>query len=297
MALTAGQMRSRVAAALDLDVSAGDGPTQVLNDINSGGRRVWEACRWFGRDVDTTLFLVPTYVTGTCDFTNGSTALTGNGTTWTAAMTGRKIALGIGSPYYRFTRTANTTGTIPTGGYVEPTALASTYVIFQDEYDLPATAETVLDCQLYSRLWNGDLTKTTEAAMDADLFVNPRSGPPRRWAPVLSTTSGIRRLRFDPIPTEAARVRVHYLVAWTDLTAAGDVPQMTANRERAWYLASCLEAQRAADARQVTTDQEVEDAIAEAFKKEQPQAPLVVKRTPYGSGRRYGMLGDPPVVL
>lgn len=287
MALNAGQMRSRVAAALDLDVSSGDGPTQVLNDINNGGRRVWEMYPWFGRDVETTLFLVAPYDDGTCDFTNGSTTLAGTTTVWTAAMTGRKIARGIGQPYYRFTRTGNTTGTIPTGGYVEPTALASAYVIFQDEYDLASTAETVIDCELYSAAWRGDLARTTEAAMDADRFINPSLGTPRRWAPVLSTTSGIRRLRFDPVPSEVARVRVHYLVAWTDLTAASDPStQLGSNRERAWFLASCLEAQRAADVRQITTEEEVLAACAEAFAKERPASPVAVRRTPVGGGRR-----------
>lgn len=50
------------------------------------------------------------YGTGTVAATNGSNAVTGSGTTWTAAMTGMYIA--INGVYYAFTRTGNTTGTI-----------------------------------------------------------------------------------------------------------------------------------------------------------------------------------------
>jgi len=93
------QVRSYIAAMLDIDVASGDGPTLVLNAMNLGGRRVWESHSWYGREVTTDLALVAPYSTGTVAIAHGGTALTGTGTTWTEAMTGRKIAVGgIGNP-------------------------------------------------------------------------------------------------------------------------------------------------------------------------------------------------------
>ena len=47
--------RSYIANSLDIDVSAGDGPTNVLQAMNLGGLRVWEARPWFGRRVEADL--------------------------------------------------------------------------------------------------------------------------------------------------------------------------------------------------------------------------------------------------
>lgn len=286
--LTMAQARSYVANLLDIDVSSGDGPTNVLNALNIAGRRVWEARPWFGREVDTVLFTVAPYTTGTATFTLASTAVVGVGTTWVAGMTGRKIALGIGSPWYRFTQTGATTGTIPTGGYAETTASGTTYSMFQDELDLPSTAETILAVNLFSARYRGGMKRATTAVLDDLYFVNPSLGVPYAWAPTLEVTGGIRRIRVTPIPDAIYRMRVRYVAAFTDLAAVGDLCVLGQNRERAWLLAACLEAQRVSDSKPVTNETEVQAAIQEAWIKEQATSPTVIRRTPLGSGAGGG---------
>jgi len=199
-------------------------------------------------------------------------------------MSGRKIAVGgIGQPWYRFTQTAATTGTIPTGGYAEATVTASTYSIFDDELDLPTTAETIRGVWLYSAIYDGQLTQMTQAAMDNHL-VTSRNGTIYAWAPTLSTTEGTRRIRVLPIPNAIGRVRVEYVSAWTNIEANSGESQLSGNRERAWILASALEAQRGSDVKKVTTDEEVLVAIETAWTKDQAVSPQVVRRTPLGHG-------------
>lgn len=277
---------------LDLDVASGNGPTLVLNAMNLGGRRCWESHGWWGREVDTTLFCVAPYITGTIALAQAGTAVTGTGTTWTAAMTGMKLAVGaVGAPPYRFTRTGNTTGTIPTGGYAETTVTTSTYALYQDEYDLPTTAETMKGVWLYSALYNGRMLSRTETQMD-DILTPTYTGTPASWSPVLSQTAGVRRLRISPVPDAIYRLRVKYLSAWTDVAADSSTSQLGANRERAWILASALEAQRAGDAKQVTSEMEVQAAIEEAWVKDQANSPVVIRRTPVGGNRgRRGYFG------
>lgn len=289
--LTNTQVRSYIGSLLDIDVSSGDGPTLVLAAMNQGGRRVWEARSWFGREVTADLFTVAPYATGTVALAQAGTTVTGTGTTWVTGMTGRKIAIpGIGSPWYRFTYVSGTSGTIPTGGYAETTVTASTYSIFQDELDLATTAETIKGVWLYSSLYQGRMLSRTETQMD-DNLVNPTTGVPATWAPVQSLTAGVRRLRVSPVPDAIYRLRVKYLSAFTDVAADSSTCVLGSNRERAWILASCLEAQRGGDAKAVTSEDEVQAAIEEAWIKEQAASPMIARRVPVGGRRGRGGFG------
>jgi hypothetical protein len=86
---------------------------------------------------------VAPYETGTVDVTNGSATVTGNGTTWTAAMVGRKIRVAGENAYYRIKTFTNTTTLVLETIYQGTTktlALGTnpTYSIYKDEYRLPA---------------------------------------------------------------------------------------------------------------------------------------------------------------
>ena len=223
--------------------------------------------------------LFRSYTTGTFAITQGATALVGTGTTWTAAMTKRKFAKGIGSPWYRFTRTGATTGTTAED-YAEATETASNYAIFQDEYDLPSTAETITAVHLlypYSKM-----EQRTQQHMDDAYYVNPRTGIPDTWGSTETQTTAVRRIRISPVPNIVYRIRVRYLAAFTEVTIGGSDCVLGLNRQRAWLLASMYEAQRVGDAKQVTSNDEVEAAIDQAWVKEQPTSPLTIRKVPAG---------------
>lgn len=293
--LTRGALRAVLAARCGVNNDSGSDSEAYLNmDIDAAAKRVWGARPWAERVGECEVFTVAPYTTGTVAITQGSTAVTGSGTTWTTAFTGRKLALALGSPWYRFTRTGNTSGTIPTGGYAEATVTASPYTLFQDEYDLTATFEAIQSAQILSSIRNGDLRETTEADMDERWYVHGAQSTPALFAPCHPTTAGIRRIRLFPIPDTIYRIRVKGLLAYRDMTQDGDLCMLGAKKERLLLLAACLEVQRRGDSRPVTSDAEVEKAIAEQWAAECPQQPLSVVRRPMGGSRRFTMyLRDP----
>lgn len=289
--LTRAQVRAHVAAVCAVNDDAGsDSRTFLDRDINTAGKRVWNARPWRERVVETLIFTVEPYTVGSVDLTHGSTAVAGNGTTWAAGFSGRKLARAYGSPWYRFTRTGNGTGTIPAGGYAEATVAASNYVLFQDEYDLTATMDVIQSAQVLSDHAYPGMNPTTEADLDDRWYTGPASGRPLLYAPTRETTAGTRRLRLYPIPDAVYRVRVRGLRDFTDMTGDSDLCVLGPEKERALILAACLEAQRRGDSRPVTSDGEVEAAIAEAWQVEAGQQPRSVTRRAVVGGSRYGTI-------
>jgi len=80
---------------------------------------------------------VATYTTGTAIVTNGSTTVTGVGTTWTSAMVGRKFRHADEAAYYRIASVTNTTTLVLEQAYQGDTdSTGSSYTIYKDEYRL-----------------------------------------------------------------------------------------------------------------------------------------------------------------
>lgn len=83
------------------------------------------------------------YTTGTCTVTNGSASIVGVGTTWTAAMVGRKFRFATDQAYYRIKSVDSTTAiTLATPYQGSTNATGSTYTIYKDEYRLASDVDT-----------------------------------------------------------------------------------------------------------------------------------------------------------
>lgn len=80
--------------------------------------------------------LVAPYETGTVSVTNGNKTVTGDGTTFTSAMVGRKIRVNNEDAYYRIGAFVSTTEVTLEVAYGGDTATAQSYSIFKDEYRL-----------------------------------------------------------------------------------------------------------------------------------------------------------------
>jgi len=94
------------------------------------------------------------YSTGTVAVTNGSTTVTGSGTTWTSAMTGRQIVIddGGGQPYYTFTYVGATSGTLDRA-YQGATDTSSTYTIAEYYVEMPADCTALDDIRDIAQNW------------------------------------------------------------------------------------------------------------------------------------------------
>lgn len=81
---------------------------------------------------------VAEYTTGTASITNGSAAVTGTGTTFTAAMVGRKIRFNGETAYYRILSYTSATSITLEAPYQGSDDTDATFSVYQDEYRLRA---------------------------------------------------------------------------------------------------------------------------------------------------------------
>lgn len=114
-----------------LDVIDGvllDRYTEILDRLN-----------WSRLQAQSVLTSPASYADGTVAVTNGSNAITGTGTAWTAAMTNRIIRINGESDYYGFSYVTGTTATLDRA-YTGETASELGYRLDQNLYTLPVDA-------------------------------------------------------------------------------------------------------------------------------------------------------------
>lgn len=115
----------------------------VKKSINIALLRIAEYFEWPFYMVNTgVISTVAPYTTGTVTATNGSAAIVGVGTAWTSAMTGRKIRVASGQPYYRIKSIDTATTLTLTTLFQSDNATAATYTMYKDEYRLASDVDT-----------------------------------------------------------------------------------------------------------------------------------------------------------
>lgn len=294
MALTYRQLVQEVCVRLDLDDTAGgEFDTTVKRYVNMAARFVWTSHMWVERWKDNNLVTVAPYSTGTAAIANAATALTGSGTIWSATYNKFKFATAYSQPWYRFTRTGNTTGTLDRA-YVETTETAATYVLYQDEFDLASDVDTVITVSLYRSAQN-PVVYTPLSQLDASAFVHGTTGVPQFWSMTTGQTADTKRIRLYPIPDAAYGLRVQYAKAWTDLSTDGDLHALGANKDLLLIKAAAFEAQAIVGSQRYVSKSEVDQAIADAWSNERPMMSSPLRRRPfdYGTLRSKWMVNLP----
>lgn len=199
--------------------------TSFTRWINQVCRRIAYAYPWDEMRSDQKVVTIAPYVTGNVDVSNGSPNLTFHGSTLVAGMVGRKFALTQGGPYYRILSVNTGAGTaVLTENYIGATALASAFVIYQDEYDLATGTHAVEDVQVIdNQVWYPPLRLFEQRELDAVDYLGRTTGRPSGLGIVTPTTVGTPRVRFVPVPDAVYRVNVRYLRKWTALSASSDL--------------------------------------------------------------------------
>jgi len=203
---------------------------------------------WQRRDVEAILSTVAPYDTGTVAVMEGSAAVTGAGTTWTAGMSGRRFRVAGRSEYYTFTRTADTTGTLDRA-YEGGTDAAAGYAIFQNVYLLPADVVSVVDLRAIAS--PGNFNRVSLAHLN-EISPNRESvGDPCYWAPFMDDASDPPRAQVElyPIPEYA---RGYPLVYQADATPPSD----TSASILPWMRPAALKYGVQADGRALAKDNE-----------------------------------------
>lgn len=144
------------------------------------------------------------YAAGTVAIAQGATALTGTGTTWTAAMTGRTIRIVAAAAHYEFTYASATTGTL-SRPYEGATVTAGSYRINQRIYSLPQDLRMIASV--------GDLHRKSMAELNEIAGADRNSyGEPVYWAPAMdaATDPPVPRIELFPIPIAVQGYPYHY---------------------------------------------------------------------------------------
>ncbi len=178
------------------------------------------------------LIVRPTYTTGTVTIDRGSTTLTGDSTVWTttddfsianARANGKLVINGSRIPYV--VSSVGGAGTITlTSKYTEDdVAAGSSYIYFEDEYDLASDFLRPVDAQTFSDECSIELIPRTEFRRRYPN--NVTTGRPRvacivDYAPSGNTTP-IRRVRFNQPSSIAMTVPYSYITSNLAVSSAG----------------------------------------------------------------------------
>jgi hypothetical protein len=269
MALTTVQMVDECATVLGTGARTGD-PLRVpiLRWINMACRTIAYSYDWDGMRAEQILVTAQPYSTGTATFTEGSTTVTGTGTTWATTVAGAKIALSVGAPIYRIATRDSATQVTLADAYREDTATDSTYTIFQDEYNLAATTHAIEDIEVIKDRVLGKLTGVSQRDLDAADYVGSSTGRPLVFSVCTSTTVNTPRIRVLPIPDDVYRLRVLYTKTWTAIAEGGDsyavqglpedVEELIIDRALRW-------APRIEGSRRVMTDREWREELRRVY--------------------------------
>lgn len=196
----------------------------VQQAINVAYRRAVRGFRWNAQRATGEFFVPAPYATGTVTLTNGSTAVAGVGTTWTSAMTGWQLVVGGLAPFYTFTQTSATTGTLdrPFEAAADGSGLAYSLQLI---YAQPAADflqfEVVVDPANSFRLylsWNQS---------DLDRVDPRRSATGTAWAlsaTAMSANASIPKYELWPRPTGPKAYTYRYQRQPADLSALTDTP-------------------------------------------------------------------------
>jgi hypothetical protein len=178
------------------------------------------------------LIIRPTYTTGTVSISKGSTTLTGDSTAWAttddfsianARANGKVTINGARVPYVVSSVGGATSITLSSKFTEDDVDSGSSYVYFEDEYDLASDFLRPVDAQSFSDECSIDLIPRTEFRRRYPMNVTP--GRPRvacivDYAPSGNTTP-IRRVRFNQPSSIAMTVPYTYITSNLAVSSSG----------------------------------------------------------------------------
>ena len=163
--------------------------------------------QWSGLRGSFYLTLSLGYSEGSIAVTNGSTAITGTGTAWSAAWTQRAIQIAGLQKAYNITFLTATTATLDRP-YEDDTDTGVTYQIFQQNYALPSDVK-----QVTRVIFNGTAPPLIKIDHDSMLRYPISFGDAAQWAPGLDGGGDPTYKTIDlyPIPIAGDSLELEYL--------------------------------------------------------------------------------------
>jgi len=227
--MTYGQLRLQIkqqAPGVSLELIDGwfaDRYTEILDRLD-----------WTRSEARVFRQIAVSYAVGTLTATNGLNTITGAGTVWTTAMTGRMIRIAGDSQFYQFTYVSGTSGTLDRT-YEGAGGAGLTYRIDQNIVAMPAEARIIGQVSLQNPA--RELVKWSSADLGASFPNRNIYGTPVHWAPIMDsqTTTPALQIELTPVPELATSLLVSYSYDETP-------PSTTGASLLSWVRASAIKA-------------------------------------------------------
>lgn len=213
-----GNIQTEVLGKIGIDDSdVEDVAEQALNDILQEICQVYNFSWLYG---DSSFITVLPYSTGTITATEGSATITGDGTTFTSAMEGRKFRC-EGATYVILAYVATDEITLSTN-YAGTGGSGLVYKIYQDEYSLASDAEDVLSM----RQENNPHKLEKRGIEFLDKYYPQRNsfGYPMIYAIIGYDSTGYMKVAVYPIPNQARNIYYRYKKRVTEMSDDSDTP-------------------------------------------------------------------------
>lgn len=168
-------------------------------------RQIIDLLPWSRKQARQVMTTVAKYDTGTVEVTNGSTAVTGTGTSWTAAMDGRVFRVTGNDERYIFTYVSSTSGTLDRA-YNGDDATAAGHTITKSVYQLDADLVTLKRMAIQEPPMPVDVVDISEIDMADPARVTV--GTPAIAAVYMDTQTSppLFQVEFWPTPDQAFSV-------------------------------------------------------------------------------------------
>lgn len=191
--------------------------------INTAYSRILTKTNWSGLRAEGEFVIPATYNTGTVTVTQNSTAIVGNGTTWTSAMIGRQLIVGAIGPFYTITDVPSTTSITLDRVYGGTSGATLAYDVLQVYLSAPTDflqLQAVLDRANNWRLH----TRYLQENLDTWDSKRSVSGTPTILATAPFSSSGGVRFEIWPRITSGKTYSYRYVKKPLPLTNPTDTP-------------------------------------------------------------------------
>lgn len=222
-----------------LEVRENSSEAAVENKYKRRVNDVWARDLFSKNDFDFmsrvgTLTIPAGYTTGTASIGISGTAVTGVGTTWTAAMTGYKIRFFGNQDIYTFTYLSATTGTISPAFSGDAAISGGQYMIFQDTFSLAGDYDRMVDPPgFYYDYYNARVTLLRKMTPDwYKMWSTVRSLFPMYYRPFGRSSDNLYwQVQFAPPILHTKYIYYEYIPTFSDMkeytvgtcaTTAGD---------------------------------------------------------------------------
>lgn len=171
-----------------------------------------------------------TYGTGTISATDGTTAVTGSGTTWDVTWTNKRLFVGTRNTSYAIASINSPTSlTLESALNIGGNLTDAGYSIFQDTYDLPSDFEPGQDVALFNPLLRMQVRKIPRESLEQQNVIVQTMFTTVTWAYTdagFNTTTKRYTIKVLPPPSTDSELNLIYRKAPIDIVNATDQTQI-----------------------------------------------------------------------